>query len=60
MTESAKMILLSDQLHTLSTSSMVPEPLVTKRLGDHKSCADIFGQEKNPLSLLDIKLQFLI
>jgi len=37
MTESAKLILLSDQLHTLSPSSVTSEPLVLKRLGDHKS-----------------------
>ena len=48
MIESAKMILLGDQPHTLSTSSMIPEPLVLKRLGDHKSwCRYFWAREKS-------------
>jgi len=47
MTESAKLILLSDQLHTLSTSSTMSETLVLKRLGDHKSwCTYFWAREK--------------
>jgi len=48
MRENAKMILLSDQLHTLSISTIVSEPLMTKRLGDHKCwCRYFWAREKS-------------
>jgi len=59
MTESAKMILLSDPLQALSTSSTVSEPLVPKRLGDQKSWCRYFWAREKSTALLDIKPQFL-
>jgi len=58
MTENAKIILLSDQFHILSISTMVSEPLMTKRLGDHKYWCRYFWVREKSTALLGIKTQF--